>query len=133
MAKPRISRKCEICKTRLRSIPFSCCVLCIESLISDWKRKHPPKPQIVEQPKEPVEVNMNACDVCGLSRDDERYRGHNCFEVIKQTGRSDLAAALLRKAKDASDAEVWKIVKEALLVEVAQTPKIAPEALAKTA
>lgn len=61
---------------------------------------------------------MNACDACDLSRDAENYGSHNCFEVIKQSGRSDLAALVLRKTKDLSETEAWKVAKEILFQHV---------------
>jgi hypothetical protein len=40
-------------------------------------------------------TNVNRCDACDLNYDDDRFSGHNCYEVIKGYGRAELARELL--------------------------------------
>jgi hypothetical protein len=103
-------------------------------LIREWRRNRPKKqrpPKVI--PMVIPEVNMNACDACGLSRDVDNYGAHNCFDVIKQTGRSDLAGEILTKIAGMSDASGLDYVKQVLREESKAMPKIEAQEIAKTA
>jgi hypothetical protein len=95
--------------------------------------RHPPRPKAAEQPKPASEANMKACDACGLSRDAENYGSHNCFDVIKQIGRSDLAGEVLAKIAGMSDAEALDYVRQTLRAESKAMPDIPQLEIAKTA
>lgn len=67
---------------------------------------------------------MNACDACGLKRDAANFSRHNCFEVIKQLGRSELAAELLGGIASMDDSTALDHVRQKLRTESKAMPDI---------
>lgn len=72
---------------------------------------------------------MNSCDACGLKYTAKTYSGHNCFDTIKQVGRSELAGDLLTKIDldGLSDAAAMRYVRAVLVTEQKAMPEIEPQ------